>query len=136
MIRSRAGGPTSCSPTPGCPGSCPAQHAHPDTALLYPGTCLFEATNLSEGRGTTRPFELIGAPYVDYRWAADLNRVGLPGVRFREAYFTPTFSKHVGVVCGGVQVHVTDPAKVDAITAATHMLTTLRDRYDASPGGR
>jgi uncharacterized protein YbbC (DUF1343 family) len=103
----------------------------PQTALLYPGTCLFEATNLSEGRGTTKPFELIGAPYVDHRCAADLNRVGLPGVRFREAYFTPTFSKHVGVVCGGVQVHVTDPAKIDAIAVATHMMVALRDRYDA-----
>ncbi|HPZ48360.1 MAG TPA: DUF1343 domain-containing protein [Propionibacteriaceae bacterium] len=60
----------------------------PDTALVYPGTCLFEGTNLSEGRGTTRPFELIGAPYVDHRWAERLNSRGLPGVRFREAYFT------------------------------------------------
>jgi uncharacterized protein YbbC (DUF1343 family) len=102
----------------------------PQTALLYPGTCLFEATNLSEGRGTTKPFELIGAPYVDHRWAADLNDAGLTGVRFREAYFTPTFSKHVGAVCGGVQVHVTDPAKVDAIAVATQMMVALRDRYD------
>ncbi len=102
----------------------------PTTALLYPGTCLFEATNLSEGRGTTKPFELIGGPYVDHRWAADLNDLNLPGVRFREAYFTPTFSKHVGVVCGGVQVHVLEPSKLDAIRVATHMLTTLRDRYD------
>jgi uncharacterized protein YbbC (DUF1343 family) len=102
----------------------------PTTALLYPGTCLFEATNLSEGRGTTRPFELIGAPYVDYRWAADLHALGLPGVQFREAYFTPTFSKHGGVVCGGVQVHVLDASEVDAVAVATHMLVTLRDRYD------
>lgn len=102
----------------------------PDTAVLYPGTCLFEATNLSEGRGTTKPFELVGAPYVDHHWAADLNDLGLPGVQFREAYFTPTFSKHVGVVCGGVQVHVREPARVDAIAVATHLLTTLRDRYD------
>ena len=103
----------------------------PQTALLYPGTCLFEATNLSEGRGTTKPFELIGAPYVDHRWAADLTEASCRGVRFREAYFTPTFSKHVGVVCGGVQVHVTDPAKIDAIAVATHMMVSLRDRYDA-----
>ncbi|HEY5787074.1 MAG TPA: DUF1343 domain-containing protein [Microlunatus sp.] len=103
----------------------------PQTALLYPGTCLFEATNLSEGRGTTKPFELIGAPYVDHRWATDLTKAKLRGVEFREAYFTPTFSKHVGVVCGGVQVHVTDPAKVDAIAVATHMMVALRDRYDA-----
>ncbi|HYI55054.1 MAG TPA: DUF1343 domain-containing protein [Microlunatus sp.] len=103
----------------------------PQTALLYPGTCLFEATNLSEGRGTTKPFELIGAPYVDYRWAADLTKAKLRGVEFREAYFTPTFSKHVGVVCGGVQVHVTDPATIDAIAVATQMMVSLRDRYDA-----
>ena len=102
----------------------------PTTALLYPGTCLFEATNLSEGRGTTKPFELLGAPYVDHRWAADLNDLDLPGVRFREAYFTPTISKHVGVVCAGVQVHVLEPSKLEAIAVATHLLTTLRDRYD------
>ena len=102
----------------------------PTTALLYPGTCLFEATNLSEGRGTTKPFELLGAPYVDHRWAADLNDLDLPGVRFREAYFTPTISKHVGAVCGGVQVHVLEPSKIDAIAIATQMLTTLRDHYD------
>jgi uncharacterized protein YbbC (DUF1343 family) len=102
----------------------------PDTAIVYPGTCLFEATNLSEGRGTTRPFELIGAPYVDHRWAADLNELALPGVQFRETSFTPTFSKHVNVVCGGVQVHLLDPSRVDAITVATHMLVALRDRYD------
>jgi uncharacterized protein YbbC (DUF1343 family) len=101
----------------------------PDTALLYPGTCLFEATNLSEGRGTTRPFELIGAPYIDDRWAAALQDKGIPGVGFREAYFTPTFSKQAGKVCGGVQVHVTDPAEVEAITAATHMMVEARRLY-------
>ncbi len=99
------------------------------TALLYPGTCLFEATNLSEGRGTTRPFELIGAPYVDHQWAAALTRQKLPGVEFREAYFTPTFSKNAGKVCGGVQVHITDPSKVEAITTATHMMVQARRLY-------
>jgi uncharacterized protein YbbC (DUF1343 family) len=101
-----------------------------DTALVYPGTCLFEATNLSEGRGTTRPFELIGAPYVDHHWAGDLDDAGLTGVRFREAYFAPTFSKHQGVACAGVQVHITDPRRLDAIEVAAHMLVALRDRYD------
>jgi len=100
-----------------------------DTALLYPGTGLFEATNMSEGRGTTRPFELIGAPYVDYKWAAALTDRKLPGVEFREAYFTPAFSKNVGKVCGGVQVHVTDPAKVEAITVATHMMVEAKRLY-------
>ena len=101
----------------------------PDTALLYPGTCLFEATNLSEGRGTTRPFEIIGAPYIDYKWAEALASKRIPGVQFREAYFTPTFSKNVGKVCGGVQVHITDPATVEAITAATHMMVEANRLY-------
>ncbi|MFI5730508.1 exo-beta-N-acetylmuramidase NamZ domain-containing protein [Kribbella sp. NPDC051587] len=101
----------------------------PDTALLYPGLCLFEATNLSEGRGTTRPFELIGAPYIDYRWAQALQAKKIPGVAFREAYFTPTISKNANVLCGGVQVQITDPSKVEAITAATHMIVEARKLY-------
>ncbi len=101
----------------------------PDTALLYPGTCLFEATNLSEGRGTTRPFELLGAPYIDHRWAEALQARDVPGVEFREAYFTPTFSKQAGTVCGGVQVHVTDHSRVEAITAATHMMVEAKRLY-------
>ncbi|MFK4090443.1 exo-beta-N-acetylmuramidase NamZ domain-containing protein [Kribbella sp. NPDC020789] len=101
----------------------------PDTALLYPGMCLFEATNMSEGRGTTRPFELIGAPYVDYRWAQALQAKKIPGVAFREAYFTPTISKNANVLCGGVQVQITDPSKVEAITAATHMIVEARKLY-------
>lgn len=101
----------------------------PDTALLYPGTCLFEGTNLSEGRGTTRPFELIGAPYVDYEWAAALTDADLPGVTFREAYFTPSFSKHVGEVCGGVQVHIDDALRLDPIRVGVEMLVTLHALY-------
>lgn len=98
----------------------------PDTALLYAGTGLFEATNLSEGRGTTRPFEIIGAPYVDYRWAQALNRRKLPGVWFREMYFTPTASKNANTVCGRVQVHILDPRKVHAIRTAVEMMVSLR----------
>ncbi|WP_311212427.1 MULTISPECIES: DUF1343 domain-containing protein [unclassified Arthrobacter] len=101
----------------------------PETALLYPGTALFEATNMSEGRGTTRPFELIGAPYVDYRWAEALNSKGLAGVTFREAYFQPTLSKNQGVICGGVQVHITDPARVEALEIGTHMLVEAKRLY-------
>ncbi|RZT20487.1 uncharacterized protein YbbC (DUF1343 family) [Kribbella sp. VKM Ac-2569] len=101
----------------------------PDTALLYPGLCLFEATNMSEGRGTTRPFELIGAPYVDYKWAQALQTKNIPGVAFREAYFTPTISKNANVLCGGVQVQITDPHRVEAITAATHMIVEARKLY-------
>ncbi len=81
----------------------------PDTARVYPGGCLFEGTNLSEGRGTTRPFEWVGAPYLDAHAYADaLAREGLPGVSFRPARFTPTFHKWAGRLCGGVQIHVTD----------------------------
>ncbi|HYJ68987.1 MAG TPA: DUF1343 domain-containing protein [Nocardioidaceae bacterium] len=112
----------------------------PDTALLYSGTCLFEATNLSEGRGTSRPFELIGAPYLDFHWAEALRAIDIPGVTFREAYFVPTFSKHVGEICAGVQVHITDPHGVEAITAATHMIVEARGLYDGfdwrGDGGR
>jgi len=81
----------------------------PDTARVYPGGCLIEGTNLSEGRGTTRPFEWIGAPYLDgHRYAEALDAMSLPGVRFRPARFIPTFHKWAGEVCGGVQIHVTD----------------------------
>ncbi|MCT9869691.1 exo-beta-N-acetylmuramidase NamZ family protein [Paenarthrobacter aurescens] len=101
----------------------------PETATLYPGTALFEATNMSEGRGTTRPFELIGAPYVDYRWAEALNSKGLNGVTFREAYFQPTLSKNQGLICGGVQVHITDATRVEALEVGTHMLVEAKRLY-------
>jgi uncharacterized protein YbbC (DUF1343 family) len=80
-----------------------------DTARVYPGGCLIEGTNLSEGRGTTRPFEWVGAPWLDaHAYAAALADERLPGVTFRPARFRPTFQKHAGRVCGGVQLHVTD----------------------------
>jgi len=101
----------------------------PDTALVYVGTCYFEGTNISEGRGTTRPFEMIGAPYLDYHWGDRLNERGLPGVVFREAYFTPTFSKYQGEMCAGVHVHVTDPLAFQPIRTAVAMLVEAR-RYD------
>src|SRR4051794_25016923 len=79
-----------------------------DTAVVYPGTVLFEGTNVSEGRGTTRPFEIVGAPWVSpERFADGLNRLALPGVRFRPAIFEPTFHKHAKSCCGGCQIHVT-----------------------------
>jgi uncharacterized protein YbbC (DUF1343 family) len=85
-----------------------------DTAFVYPGLCLLEGTNLSEGRGTTRPFEIVGAPFLDgYRLADDLSRLarrGLPGVHFRPLSFRPMFHKFAGKSCGGVQLHVTDRA--------------------------
>jgi len=100
-----------------------------ETAVVYPGTGLFEATNLSEGRGTTRPFELVGAPYVDHRWADALGRQGLPGVDFREAYFVPTYSKYVDRTCGGLQLHVTDREAFDPIRTAVAMIVTARRLY-------
>lgn len=98
-----------------------------DTAIVYPGTCLFEGTNLSEGRGTTRPFELIGAPWLDgFALAATLNDLELVGVRFRPTAFIPTFSKHADVACFGVQMHVTDRDRFQPIPAALHLIAAAR----------
>jgi uncharacterized protein YbbC (DUF1343 family) len=80
-----------------------------DTAIVYPGTVLFEGVMVSEGRGTTRPFELVGAPGVDAeRFAREMNALGLPGAFFRPAVFEPTFQKFAKQPCGGCQIHVTD----------------------------
>ncbi|WP_329035854.1 DUF1343 domain-containing protein [Streptomyces sp. NBC_00178] len=98
----------------------------PETALVYSGTCLFEGTLLSEGRGTTRPFELLGAEGVDHRWAAAANALDLPGVAFREAYFTPTFSKFQGKTVGGVQVHVQDREVFDPVRTGIALLVTAK----------
>jgi uncharacterized protein YbbC (DUF1343 family) len=100
-----------------------------DTALVYPGTCLFEGTLLSEGRGTCRPFEMVGAPNIDWHWAETLNTMNLPGVRFRESYYVPTFDKFVNQTCGGVQVHITDPRRIDAIRTAVAMIVTAKKLY-------
>jgi uncharacterized protein YbbC (DUF1343 family) len=102
----------------------------PDTALVYSGTCMFEGTNLSEGRGSTRPFELLGADGIDGRWAAAVNELGLPGVRFREAYFAPTFSKFQGKTVGGVQVHVLDRAAFDPVRTGIALLVTAKKVWD------
>ncbi|WP_394435294.1 exo-beta-N-acetylmuramidase NamZ family protein [Streptomyces sp. SGAir0957] len=98
----------------------------PDTALVYSGTCLFEGTNLSEGRGTTRPFELLGADGIDGRWAARANEENLPGVHFREAYFAPTFSKFQGKTIGGVQLHVDDRGSFDPVRTGIALLITAK----------
>ncbi|MFD0166531.1 exo-beta-N-acetylmuramidase NamZ domain-containing protein [Streptomyces decoyicus] len=98
----------------------------PDTALVYSGTCLFEGTNLSEGRGTTRPFELLGADGIDRHWAAAATELDLPGVHFREAYFTPTFSKFQGKTIGGVQLHVHDPGTFDPVRTGIGLLVTAK----------
>ncbi len=101
-----------------------------DTAIVYPGNCMFEGTTLSEGRGTTRPFELIGAPYIKSTELADaLNALNLPGVKFRAASFTPTFNKHANVLCGGVQTYVTDRNTYNSVKTGYAMLYTIKELY-------
>ncbi|TQS26747.1 exo-beta-N-acetylmuramidase NamZ domain-containing protein [Microbispora sp. KK1-11] len=100
-----------------------------DTALVYPGTGLLEGVNAAEGRGTTRPFELVGAPYADGRFAAALNDLGLPGVRFRDTWFTPTFGRHAGVLVRGAQLHVTDRHAFLPVLTGVSVLHVLRTLY-------
>lgn len=103
-----------------------------DTAVVYPGTVLFEGTNLSEGRGTTRPFELVGAPWIDAeRFAAAMNALDLPGAYFRPAVFEPTFQKHAQRTCGGCQIHVTDRATFRPVITGVALIQTFR-RFDPS----
>jgi uncharacterized protein YbbC (DUF1343 family) len=103
----------------------------PGTALVYPGGCLVEGTNLSEGRGTTTPFELVGAPWLDaHALAAALREERLPGVSFRAASFRPTFQKHAGAGCGGVQVLPRDPESFEPF--ATY-LVLLREARRLAP---
>ncbi len=98
-----------------------------DTAIVYPGTVLFEGTNVSEGRGTTRPFELLGAPWVDAEpFAAGLNALRLPGVYFRPVWFEPTFHKHAGTLCGGCQIHVTDRTLFQPVAAGVALVAAFR----------
>jgi uncharacterized protein YbbC (DUF1343 family) len=97
------------------------------TALVYPGGCLVEGTNLSEGRGTTRPFEIVGAPWIDGpRLADDVQALALPGFRARPLTFQPAFQKHMGKVCGGLQIHVTDPATFRPMATYLALLTLAR----------
>jgi len=100
----------------------------PDTALVYPGMCLLEGTNLSEARGTTRPFEVVGAPWLDPDAAAvRANALGLPGVLFRPHVFRPTFHKFAGQDCGGVQLHVTDREAFRSFETGLRLVKLLRD---------
>jgi uncharacterized protein YbbC (DUF1343 family) len=104
-----------------------------DTAVVYPGACLVEGTNLSEGRGTTRPFETIGAPFLDGQKLANrLNGEGLPGVLFRACRFEPTFHKFQGQVCGGVQIHVTDRRRFKPFLTGLAVIQTARDLCGSS----
>jgi len=102
-----------------------------ETALLYAGTCLFEGTNLSEGRGTTFPFEMIGAPFIEpQRLADEMNGRKLPGVRFRPVYFKPTASKFRGELCGGVQLYVTDVRAIRPLETGISLLYTIKRHYE------
>ncbi|HKB09850.1 MAG TPA: DUF1343 domain-containing protein [Vicinamibacterales bacterium] len=98
-----------------------------DTTTVYPGGVLFEGTNVSEGRGTTRPFELLGAPWViAERFAEAMNRRGMPGVYFRPALFEPTFHKHARVGCAGCQVHVLDRWRFCPVEAGVALIEAFR----------
>ena len=106
----------------------------PETALLYPGMVLLEGTGISEGRGTTRPFEFAGAPWIEpERFAAALSAAlsaaGIGGAFMRPAVFRPTFDKHAGLDCGGVQVHVTDPAVFRPVACAAALIMTAAELY-------
>ncbi|MBI4484380.1 MAG: DUF1343 domain-containing protein [Acidobacteria bacterium] len=98
-----------------------------DTCIVYPGTVLFEGTNLSEGRGTTRPFELVGAPWISAeRFADAMNRLELPGAFFRPAVFEPTFHKHAKTSCGGCQIHVLDRARFRPVETGVALMSACR----------
>jgi uncharacterized protein YbbC (DUF1343 family) len=101
-----------------------------DTATVYTGTCFFEGINASEGRGTTKPFEYLGAPWVDNRkWVESLNRLDLPGVFFRACYFTPTFWRFKDEQCGGVQVHVSNRDVYRPVETGLYLLSTLMETH-------
>jgi uncharacterized protein YbbC (DUF1343 family) len=99
----------------------------PDTAQVYPGMCLLEGTNISEGRGTCRPFEQFGAPYLDAHAVAEaLERHALPGLRLRPVHFVPTWDKHRGADCAGAFLHVTDPALFPSVKAGLAVVAQAR----------
>lgn len=103
-----------------------------ETALVYPGGCLLEGTNLSDGRGTTRPFEITGAPWLDGRALAEgLTRTGLPGFIARPLTFCPTFHKHAGMICGGVQIHPTNPETFRPVATYTALIALARRQAPA-----
>lgn len=101
-----------------------------DTALVYPGMCLLEGTNISEGRGTTRPFEIFGAPFIHSQTiVSELNAFKLPGVVFRPLSFQPTFQKHAGTLCGGAQIHVTDREKFRPFKTGVAVIKAIHNTY-------
>lgn len=101
-----------------------------DTAIVYPGQVFLEGTNISEGRGTTKPFEIFGAPWIDgYELTKKLNMLCLPGIKFREVWFTPTFSKYKGELCGGVQIHVIDRIQYRPFESSLYIIKTIMNLY-------
>lgn len=101
-----------------------------DMCTLYPGTCLVEGTNLSEGRGTTRPFEYVGSPFIEgYRLAKYFNEKKLPGVLARPISFVPTYQKHKDQVCEGVQLHITDRRKIHSLKTGLTLLAAITEMY-------
>jgi uncharacterized protein YbbC (DUF1343 family) len=101
-----------------------------ESATVYPGMCLFEGTNISEGRGTTRPFEIFGAPFIDAeKLCTELNGLKLPGVFFRENYFQPTFQKFAGQLCGGAQIHVIDRESFQSFRVGVEIIEYIRKTY-------
>jgi uncharacterized protein YbbC (DUF1343 family) len=101
-----------------------------ETATVYPGMCLFEGTNISEGRGTARPFEIFGAPFIDAeKLCTELNALKLPGVFFRENYFQPTFQKFAGQLCAGAQIHVIDRERFQPFRAGVEIIKHIRNTY-------
>ena len=100
------------------------------TALVYPGTCFVEGTNLSEGRGTTKPFEQVGAPFIDGgRLAGILNEKELPGVIFRPVHFVPSSGKHAAQSCAGVQLHVADRDRFRPVATGCHLIAAVKDQW-------
>jgi len=98
-----------------------------ETALVYPGACLIEGTNLSEGRGTTTPFQVVGAPFLDGpTLARDLADLGTPGCLIRPVRFRPTFDKHQGAICSGVMIHVTNPQLFRPVATYLSLITLAR----------
>jgi uncharacterized protein YbbC (DUF1343 family) len=101
-----------------------------DTCVIFPGTVHIEGTEVSEGRGTTKPFELVGAPYIDpTTFKRELDKLGLPGVAFRSTYFQPTFQKHARVTCGGVQIHMMDRASLLPVITGVAVMKAAFDLY-------
>jgi len=101
-----------------------------DTATVYPGQVFLEGTNISEGRGTTKPFEVFGAPWIDgYELTKKLNKLNLAGIKFREAWFSPTFSKYKGEQCGGAQIHVTNRKQYRPFESSLHIIKTVMNMY-------